>query len=128
MRRLAAPILVAGALAACGSAGASTRLAITVWPQGRSGPAEHYRLRCGPARGTVPDPAGACKTLARLRAPFAPVPAGAVCTQIALGPQEALVRGVVRGRRVWARLRVRNGCEIARWQRVKTVVPGFGGS
>jgi hypothetical protein len=41
-----------------------------------------------------------------------------VCTQIYGGPQEAVVRGTFRGRRVSIRFTRRNGCEIARWNRV----------
>jgi len=41
-----------------------------------------------------------------------------MCTEIYGGPQEALVRGVFRGRRVRATFRRRDGCEINRWNRV----------
>ena len=34
------------------------------------------------------------------------------------GPQVALVTGTLRGVKVWARFRRRDGCEIARWNRV----------
>jgi hypothetical protein len=50
--------------------------------------------------------------------PFAPTPPATVCTQIYGGPQEALITGTFRGRRVWARFSRRNGCEIARWNRI----------
>jgi Subtilisin inhibitor-like len=104
-----------------------TRLSISVYPHGRAAAeVRWYQLRCQPAAGTVADPVRACRTLVRLARPFAPVPAGTVCTQIALGPQEAIVTGVAKGRRIWARLRLGNGCEIARWRRLAAVVPGFG--
>ena len=125
MTRVLAVVAAAAALGVCGSARAATRLAVVLLPEGSGGPVQHFRLSCDPARGTVPDPARACKALAALAHPFAPVLPGTVCAQIALGPQEAVVRGVVRGRRVWARLRLRDSCEIERWRRLRRVVPGF---
>lgn len=105
-----------------------TRLAITVYPQGIGRqPILRYTLRCGPAAGTVPRPVRACSVLALLKDPFAPVPPGTNCTDLALGPDEAIVTGRVRGRAVGARLSVRGGCEIDRWRRVADVVPGFPG-
>jgi hypothetical protein len=50
--------------------------------------------------------------------PFLPLSPTTVCTQIYGGPQEALVRGTFRRRRVSIRFARRNGCEIARWTRV----------
>ena len=106
-----------------------THLAITVYPKGLDGAGAHsYSLRCGPAVGTVPHPGKACELLARLKRPFAPVPSGTMCAQIALGPQEAVVRGTLVGQRVTATLSLRNSCEIDRWHRVAAVVPGFGAS
>jgi hypothetical protein len=46
-----------------------------------------------------------------------------MCTQIYGGPQEALVTGTFGGRRVWARFSRRNGCEIARWNRIAFLFP-----
>jgi hypothetical protein len=51
----------------------------------------------------------------------------AVCTELYGGPQVALVVGSVQGRRVWARLQRRNGCEIARWSRVSPWLLPAGG-
>ena len=97
----------------------STSLKITVWPNGRDKASRVATLRCGPVGGTLPRRAAACGRLAKLAGnPFAPVRADAVCTQIYGGPQEALVRGTFRGRRVWARFTRRDGCQIARWDRV----------
>jgi hypothetical protein len=124
-------VAVASLLVACSStAGASglaaTRLAIAVYPQGTESRVVHrYRLSCSSGTGTVPQPARACRVLASLADPFAPVPPHTVCAQIALGPQEAVVTGLVRGRAVAAHLTLRGSCEIERWRRVKLVVPGF---
>ena len=117
-------ILLALALAL--ASGGQTKLSIDVYPQGGSaGRARHYVLRCGPATGTVPHPARACTVLSKLAAPFAPVPKDQICTQIALGPQEAIVAGTIAGSRVYARLRLNDGCQIERWRRVSAAVPGF---
>ena|SRR5436305_12116383 len=109
-------------------AAAATALAIVVYPNGiGKPPAQRYALRCAPAAGTVPKPALACRTLAALDHPLAPVPPGTTCSQIALGPEEAIVTGRVGGQRLWVRLRVRDSCEIERWRRIAAVVPGFPG-
>jgi hypothetical protein len=76
-------------------------------------------LRCNPAGGTVAHPAEACRRLlAAGRALWAPTPEGSACTQIYGGPQQALVTGTVAGVHVWARFARRDGCELARWNRV----------
>jgi Subtilisin inhibitor-like len=126
--RLAFLVASAVLVAACGaspSPASSARLRIAVYPQGAAGPVQRYRLRCSPPAGTVPDPTRACRTLASLAHPFAPTPAGTTCSDIAIGPQQAVVTGVDRGRRVHAVLRVSGSCEIDRWRRVAAVVPGF---
>ncbi len=114
-------LLVSAASAATGP----TRLRIAVWPQGRAAAQVHrYTLTCAPARGTVPHPARACRLLRRLGAEaFAPTPPATVCTQIYGGPAQARVLGLVGGRAVNARLKLTNGCEIARWNRVRAAVP-----
>jgi hypothetical protein len=61
----------------------------------------------------------ACGKLAQLPGnPFAPTPPGTACTQIYGGPQEALVTGTFRGHHIWARFSRRDGCAIARWDRI----------
>jgi aminoglycoside phosphotransferase (APT) family kinase protein len=85
--------------------------------------AKTYTLRCDPAGGTLPQPARACRRLAQLKDPFAPTPKGTVCTQIYGGPQIAFVTGRFRGRSVRAHFNRKNGCEIARWNRVRFLFP-----
>ena len=131
MRPLAASTLALAALAvACGSgegsaaAAAQTDLTITMWPQGRgAGGMRRWTLQCHPEGGTHPNAARACARLASLSAPFRPVPADAMCTQIYGGPEQALVTGTFRGRPVRAVFNRTNGCEIARWNRIAVLFP-----
>jgi hypothetical protein len=105
---------------------ASTSLHITVWPAGQGQPGKRvYTLQCGnPVGGTLPKRAAACTKLMRVERPFAPTPSGVACTQIYGGPQEALVTGRFRGKPVRARFTRNDGCEIARWSRVRFLFPG----
>jgi hypothetical protein len=107
-------------------AAAPTRLTITLYPDGvaKHG-ARQFELRCSPARGTVPHARHACRALAALHDPFAPVPAGSICAFFVLGPQQARITGALRGERVDALLSLRGSCEVERWRRVRSVVPGF---
>ena len=108
---------------------ASTSLHITVWPNGQGHPGgKTYTLRCAPAGGTLPRPAAACTRLARLTHPFAATPRDTVCTQIYGGPQQALVTGRFRGHAIRARFSRTDGCEIARWDRVRLLFPGAASS
>ena len=102
-----------------------TDLKIALWPEGRGqGTPTRWTLRCDPPGGTLPRRADACAKLDRLQSPFAPTPKGMACAEIYGGPQQALITGTHAGRRVWATLAARNGCEIARWSRLKFLVGG----
>ena len=129
--RLGAVLLAATALgiSSCHAATSpATSLSITVYPHGIGATgAKHYALRCSPTGGNVPSPARACAVLASLSHPFAQTPPNTICSDISLGPEEAIVKGTLRGFRVAAHLRVRDSCEINRWRRVRDVVPGFPG-
>jgi hypothetical protein len=98
----------------------TTSLTILVWPQGMRGAARAVRwtLACQPARGTLPAAAKACRRLLRQQRPFRAVPRGIACTEIYGGPEEAEVRGRLRGRRVASRFSRTDGCQIERWNRV----------
>jgi hypothetical protein len=102
---------------------AATVLQITVWPQGTGEPSRAWTLRCAPPGGTLPQPGRACRTLAARPNPFAPVPRTSVCTATFGGPQVALVTGRYRDRRVFARFNRRDGCQIARWNRLRPLFP-----
>lgn len=86
-----------------------------------------YELTCGPAGGSHPRAQEACDRLEELaeggRDPFAPVPAGQLCTQIYGGAATARITGTWHGRRVDASFNRSNGCEIARWQGLEPVLP-----
>jgi hypothetical protein len=45
------------------------------------------------------------------------------CTQIYGGPEVARVTGRFRGNRIWAEFRRSDGCEIARWERLRPLLP-----
>jgi hypothetical protein len=115
--------LLATAFAAPASA-ATTKLRVQLWPDGdRTSPPRVWTLACGPVAGTLPHAAAACRKLARLRAPFAPVPAGIACSQIYGGPQLARVTGRFRGVPVWATFKRTDACQTARWNRVAFLFP-----
>jgi Subtilisin inhibitor-like len=112
-------------LAAILVAVAPTSLNITVWPNGQGeAPRRAYTLRCNPVAGTLPKRTEACAKLAKLNRPFAPVPKDVACIQLYGGPQEALVTGRYRGHTVRALFNRADGCEIARWNRVRFLFPG----
>jgi hypothetical protein len=133
--RVAVLIALVAAAVGCGtSAGApapaaadSANLTITYWAEGaEKGVARKWTLRCAPAGGTLPRAAAACRQLGTMRAPFAPIPKDAICTEQYGGPQVAVVAGTFRGKRLWTKLQARNGCEIARFKRLSFLVPGYG--
>lgn len=74
-----------------------------------------WSLTCDPAGGDHPDPEAACRSLADLQDPFAPLSDDQACTDIYGGPQRARVTGTYRGRQVQARFDRTNGCQISRW-------------
>jgi Subtilisin inhibitor-like len=109
-------------------ASSSTTLAITyLEDSARPGDRVRWTLRCDPVGGTHPRRAAACRELARLgwRA-FRPVPGDMACTELYGGPQLAIVTGHIDGRRVWAKLTRIDGCQIARWDRIPSLLPAGG--
>ena len=109
-------------------AAASTELTIT-YLEDSDRPRERIRwtLRCDPTGGTHPRRAAACRELGRLGwKAFAPPPPGSACAAVYGGPQAAIVTGHVGGRLVWARLTRVDGCQIARWARVPSLLPPGG--
>ncbi len=113
---LALGVLVVSAGAAVGQS-TGTSLRITYWEDGSKPAAERvWTLRCGPARGSLPQPGRACARLAALGfRPFAPLPKNIVCTELYGGPQVARIVGTIAGKKLWATVSRTNGCEIGRW-------------
>ncbi len=87
-------------------------LSITLSPQGPNGPVQHWTVRCPGSKACTRLQAGG-------RALFRPVPRGMACTQIYGGPDVARMRGTLNGRSVRATFTRRDGCQIARWNRVQ---------
>jgi hypothetical protein len=100
----------------------STALTIEVSAGKSDRPTKVWTLTC-PDRGTLPQPRRACERLSALDKPFAPTPKSAACTLVYGGPEVADVRGRFRGRKVSAHFSRTNGCEIARWNRVRFLFP-----
>jgi len=112
--------------AAGGGSGASkpaSSLTISV-AAARGATPRHWTLTCGPAGdgGTHPRPAIACTTLARARAPFAPVRRGVMCSMVYGGPQTASITGTWQGKPVAATYSRDNGCQTARWNKISKVL------
>jgi len=98
-------LAITAVVAACGSGSSaatarSPSLTVTYWPNGtHAGTPMTWRLRCGPAGGTLPRPAAACRRLAEGGARlFAGVPQNVMCPQVYGGPQAARVVGWLAGR------------------------------
>jgi len=125
VRTLLLVVLVAAACEAAGAAAvpAKSDLRITVWPAGKDGQSYSWKLRCDPMGGSLPKRAAACQALAKAKEPFKPVPGVAICTAEYGGPAVALVEGRFRGKRLRTTFARRNGCEIARWDRMGALFP-----
>jgi hypothetical protein len=81
-------------------------------------PERELSLRCPSAQHEL-----VCARLRRLPySAFEPVPPDTACTSIYGGPATGWIRGTVRGRRVDARYSRRNGCEIARFEKVQPLL------
>ena len=119
----------AGSSAASPTAGPSTQLRITYWPEGAGeGTSRTWTLTCDPAGGTLGTLAreqNACRRLAALRNPFARPSPDLMCTQQYGGPDQALITGTYRGRGVWVGLGLTDGCQIARFRKLGFLIPAF---
>jgi hypothetical protein len=130
MRRAALALLAAATLAACGSdespsqAGGPTgklaNLTVTVDSDGAKGSEKPKQLKVDCAKPTDSQACGAAAgvSAADLRATGGDV----ACTQIYGGPEEAAIKGTIRGEAVDATFKRTDGCEISRWDRVKALL------
>lgn len=132
MRAIVAALGLAASLAAAGAGAATgpTSLTVAVWASDVSAaPLVRWTIACDPARGTVPRPESACRRVAAGgRALFAPTPENTPCAELFGGAQRAVVKGMVAGSRLFAVLRRRDGCELARWNRVAFLLPRVRGA
>lgn len=133
MHRTAPALLAAAALcffAACGSdepttpatGGGSDELAnlvVTVDPDGDGGEAaKELEVKC-----EAPTDSDACGAAAGIStADLAPTKGDVACTQIFGGPETATIKGTIRGEPVDATFSRSDGCEIARWDKVKPLL------
>ncbi|WP_437023133.1 SSI family serine proteinase inhibitor [Streptomyces sp. enrichment culture] len=126
----AGPSPAYAATAAQGAAGRDgDHLTVTVRDAGK-GLDGTFELRCHPHGGDHPDPAGACAVAERNtrwgQDAFGPAPQGAVCTMQYGGPATARITGTWAGRPVDAAYDRRDGCRIARWDRLVPLLPDLG--
>ncbi|WP_328692766.1 subtilase-type protease inhibitor [Streptomyces phaeochromogenes] len=105
------------------------RLTVTVSKAG-GGKDGTFELDCHPVSGSHPDARAACDQLDRKttwgKDPFAPAAPGGMCTMQYGGPATAHITGTWAGRPVDATYARSDGCEIARWDALVPVLPGFG--
>jgi hypothetical protein len=104
-----------------------TQLLITL--DDGTGTTTRRTLTCDPPGGDHADPARACATLATgWQELLAPTRKGLICTEIYGGPQQATVTGTYSGKQVRSSYTRTNGCEISRWDAMKTVLPKVTGA
>jgi hypothetical protein len=85
---------------------------------------QSWTLTCdGAVGGSHPRAEAACAHLQSLEAPFAPLRADAVCTEIYGGPQTARVLGQWKGEPVDLELARSNGCLMSQWDGLVPLVP-----
>ncbi|MEP6909332.1 MAG: SSI family serine proteinase inhibitor [Actinomycetota bacterium] len=101
--------------------GTSLKISISLGA-GKGAPTKLWTLQC-PKGGTLPDASQACAKLDRLADPFGPVPKNLSCTEVFGGPQVATVQGTFRGQPVNTEFSRSDGCQIARWNRVRFLFP-----
>ena len=89
---------------------------MTVDDDGAAAPASRRELRLDCAK---PTDSAACGAAAGVSAAdLASTPADTACTQLFGGPEEATIKGTIRGNPVDATFSRSDGCEISRWERV----------
>jgi hypothetical protein len=129
--RLALVGLLAVVLSGCGSgseeatpaAGGNGNLAtlvVTVDDDGAKGAAKPRELRLDCAKPTDSQACGAAAGVSA--ADVKPISGEIACTQLYGGPEEASIKGTIRGQAVDATFKRTDGCEISRWERVKALL------
>jgi hypothetical protein len=122
--RIVAVTAAALVLAPTAAAWPTASLKVTVWPKGKPGVSQRWKLHCDPLPGgTHPSPGRACLALARHPHALKPVSKKVACLQIWSGPQVALVRGTFRGKHIRAWFKRTDGCETGRWNALAALLP-----
>ncbi len=85
-----------------------TRLVIELWPRGDDGPVKRRVVTDVPAGINSGD--------------FEPVPRGVACAEVYGGPAKTRVEGTLDGERIDATFSRTNACEMARWERVESLL------
>ncbi|WP_326689355.1 MULTISPECIES: SSI family serine proteinase inhibitor [unclassified Streptomyces] len=110
-----------------GAVRSKDHLTFTVADSGNAALDGSYTVRCRPAGGDHPAPGRACAALEHATSggknPFEPVSSDAICTMVYGGPATARVTGTWHGRKVDARFKRSNGCEIERWNSLVPALP-----
>jgi hypothetical protein len=129
MRHLVLLLTAAALFAGCGSdeptpaAGGNGNLAqlvVTVDDDGARGSAKPRELRLDCAK---PTDSAACGAAAGVSAADLQETKGDIaCTQLYGGPEEATIKGTIRGTDVDAAFKRSDGCEISRWDNVKALL------
>jgi hypothetical protein len=129
MRRLALGLLLAAFLAGCGSdegtqaagpTGELANLVVTVDDDGARGANQPRELKLECAKPTDSQACGAAAGVSA--ADVQKTGADTACTQIYGGPEEASIKGKIRGEAIDATFKRTDGCEISRWDRVKALL------
>ena len=82
-----------------------------------------WTLTCAPAGGDHPDPEAACAAIDEIGTePFTMDTSDMACTMQIGGPEEARVTGHIEDTEIDTEFNKRNGCEIARFGDVETVI------
>ncbi len=101
---------------------------VTITVDDGSGTTTTTKLTCEPTGGDHPKPDDACAALAAAwPSAFEPVAKDLACTEIYGGPETASVSGTIDGKPVNAQFKRNNGCEIARWEQVQSLLGAAGG-
>jgi hypothetical protein len=130
--RLLFAVTIAGliAVAGCGTASEShtggmakppkATLSLRLVTKSGSAP-KHWTLRCDPAGGTAPDPASTCRTLMRMKEPFAPPKKHMMCPMIMVSSRQIVVTGTWFGQKV-DRVIIDGECDLGLYNSLHKII------
>ena len=128
-------IAVTGVLAGCGTvassgagaggtgktashAPAKVSLSVRIINDGKP---RHFRITCQPVSGNAPDAASLCKTLLKMKRPFAPPNKHLMCPMIIVSDHSIVVSGTWFGQKVH-RLITDGGCDLSAFNSLARVL------